>query len=424
VDSIRIPAHRLGVFTLATRIEEMLDLGPIDDGSAPDAALGARIDRALREEAAKLRAANEISPEVDLEAMARDAHEELLGLGPLQALLQEEDLLEIHVQGYSSILSVRASGARRAEVPFASDASMRRVLRRLCAAHGGRPAGANESVVERALGTFDADLLVVLEPVARDGAIAMIRRRPQAALSLEDLVRSGAMSRAMATFLGQVVANRRNVLVAGPPGAGMRAIVAALACSGAPGDRVLVVQSGSSPLPMLQAACAILVPSDGPCEPVVRAACRLRPDHLVVPYFEGAVASEVVDAIAAGAEGVVAAARAPSLRHALGRLVAQIATVRAGVPTEAVRESLLASFEVLVEYTRLRDGRTRVLRISEPAGIEGKDVALRDVFSFAAERVASGGAIEGSFHPTGVVPKLVEELAARGVPVEQGLFRR
>jgi pilus assembly protein CpaF len=94
------------------------------------------------------------------------------------------------------------------------------------------------------------------------------------------------------------------------------------------------------------------------------------------------------------------------------------------LPIESVREWLSASFDLAIEVVRLRDGRSRVARIAEPAGVEGNIIAMRDIFTFSVERTASGGTVEGSFHPTGVVPKVADNLQARGVPIDPNLFRR
>jgi pilus assembly protein CpaF len=155
----------------------------------------------------------------------------------------------------------------------------------------------------------------------------------------------------------------------------------------------------------------------------VQAAARVHPDRLVVGAFAGPVAAELVDAMGDGVDGVLAAARAPTLRQAMLRLTADLAATRPGLVPEVARDWLASVFDLAIEVARLRDGRHRVLRVAELA-VEGGHVALRDVFTFTVERTAAGGAIEGSFSPTGVVPGIVEDLAARGVAVDPSIFRR
>ncbi len=155
----------------------------------------------------------------------------------------------------------------------------------------------------------------------------------------------------------------------------------------------------------------------------MQAAARVRPDRLVVGAFAGAAAAELVDAMGNGIDGVLAGARAPTLRQAVLRLTADIAGTRPGISPDVAREWLASVFDLAIEVARLRDGRHRVLRVAE-LGVEGNKVALRDVFTFTVERTAAGGAIEGTFTPTGVIPRILEDLAARGVAVDPTIFRR
>ena len=91
---------------------------------------------------------------------------------------------------------------------------------------------------------------------------------------------------------------------------------------------------------------------------------------------------------------------------------------------DAAREWLASSFDVGIELARLRDGRLRVIRVSEVAGIDGGAVSLRDVFQFAVERSAAGGALDGTFSATGYVPRFVEDMRLRGIAVDPGMFDR
>lgn len=418
--AVRTAPMQIAVATLISRIEEMLDLSPLDNGSPPQEPLASRLDRAVREELPKLKASGEIPPDVDVETAAREAREELFGLGQLEQLLRDDDVLEVYIQSHTNVFTTRAAGGRHAENAFASEACCRRIVRRMCW-QAGAPVGAQESVVERVL-RDGTQLIAIFEPYAVEGVIATLSRRGHAAHSIEDLVRNGVMSRAIATFLTQVVAARRNILVAGPPGSGVGVFVGALASASSAGERVLVVQEPGSPAPMIPNASMLMIGSSDRAREIMGAACRVRPDRLIAPSLGGEAAAQLLDAIAGGAEGVVAGVRAATLRLAVARLAAEAA--RFGTGIDPARELVSASFDVLVEYARLRDGRPRVLRVSEPTGVEAGAVSMRDLFVFSFERTASGGAMEGSFHATGVIPAVAEDLAARGLSLEPGLFRK
>lgn len=411
---------RNSAVALIRHVEEALDAAVLQGGS--DAAASS-IDRALRDKANQLRNSGSLPANTDIETVITEARTELIGLGPLEPLLHDDDVAEIRIPAYSSIITERVSGMRRAEAPFASEASMMRILRRMCA-QCGAPIVDEEHVVERYMQTPGGHLIAVLPPVSQQGASAVVRKQSIAPQTLEDLVRNNAMSRAMATLLTQAVGSKLNILVACASGSDSRAFMSALSSAARPSDQIVVLQEPRSAISVGRDATTLVVQDARQGSEVARVATRLGMDMLVVTAFEHDVAAEVIDAIGAGLEGVIAAAHAPSLRHALARVAPEVANSRPGLPVEAVREAIHASFDLLVEYVHMRDGRARVLRIAEPAGVEGKMIALRDIFTFAVERTASGGAIEGSFHPTGIVPKAAEDLQARGMPLDPSLFRR
>jgi pilus assembly protein CpaF len=148
----------------------------------------------------------------------------------------------------------------------------------------------------------------------------------------------------------------------------------------------------------------------------------MRPDRLVVGSLPG-VAAEIALAQAEGVSSVIAAARSGTLRQAIARLTAELATTRPGTSVEAAKETLAATFDLVLEVGRTKDGRARLLRVAEMR-YEGSGIVTRDIFLFSVERTAASGAVEGTLHPTGNVPVIVEDLSLRGINVDPGLFRR
>jgi pilus assembly protein CpaF len=279
-----------------------------------------------------------------------------------------------------------------------------------------------ETLVER---YTSRGLLVqaVLPPTSQYGHALVIKKRRRAEAGLDDLVRSGTISRAMATFLRACAAAHINMLLVGPSD-GTALLLSALTSAGQPTDRIVALQTvdelwGLEPEPI----CMRLSDSPEEATKLVRAAAKLRPERLVVSPMVGQVAADVASIIAEGCEGVLAAVPAPSLRHALDRLVSDLMAARPGFTVEAAKSWLLSSFELAVEIARLRDGRTRVMRVAELQAAEG-GVVGRDVFTFVVERTALGGTVEGSFVATGVVPRVADELGSRGNALDSALFRR
>lgn len=418
----RIAAHRGAIIGLIDRVSEMVDLRALDDGAAADDALIGRVDRALAEHAAALHAQGEVPGEVDVDALIAEARRELLLLGPLTPLFDDEDVSEIQIVRSDYVVAMHGRRQVPSDLGFSGEAAVGRVIRRLCVA-AGKSLQPGETFVERRLAR-GARMFAVLPPASDHGHMVVIRKPQRADLTLEDLVRSGTISRAMAGLFAQCVEARANILVTGALGAGATSLIGALAAAGSTNDRVVVLQEDDELIFNQPHTISIMLgetAEEG--ARAVQAAARIRPDRLVIGAFAGRVAAEVVDAMGDGIDGVLAAARAPTLRQAAARLTADLAVTKPGLTPDIAREWLASAFDLVIEIARLRDGRHRVLRVAELA-VEGGHVAVRDIFTFAVERTAAGGAVEGSFHPTGVVPGIVEDLAARGIQIDASIFKR
>lgn len=420
--TIRAAAHRGALVALIDRVNELIDLRALDGGAPPDDAMIARVDRALAERATALRAEGAIPGDIDLDALLAEARRELLDLGPLAPLLADEDVSEIQIIRSDYVVAMHGRRQVPSDIGFSSEAAVARVIRRLCAS-GGKPLQAGEHFVERRL-PRGARMFAVLPPASDQGHMVVIRKPQRADLTLEDLVRSGTISRAMAGLFAQCVEARANLLVTGAVGAGATSLLGALAAAGSTTDRVVVLQEDDELIFNQPHTISILLgetPEEG--ARAVQAAARIRPDRLVIGAFAGSVAAEVVDAMGDGVDGVLAAARAPTLRQAAARLTADLAATKPGLTPDIAREWLASAFDLVIEIARLRDGRHRVLRVAE-LEMDGSRITARDIFTFVVERTAAGGAVEGTFHPTGVVPGIVEDLAARGIQIDASIFKR
>ncbi len=235
-------------------------------------------------------------------------------------------------------------------------------------------------------------------------------------MSLEDLVRGGALSKSMAAFLEAVGAAGTNVLVCGShPHVTIGVLAAVAGAALAPTSRVAVVH-GSDEIALGQAHVLAISAADAEIADSLRAAVKLGVDRLVVPDLGVASTAATFDTICEGGSAVLAAINAPTLRHGLSRLSAQLVMTDA-ISLEAARDVVGECFEIALEVITLADGRVRITRIAELGGSDAKGIANRDIF-------VSTDTADGGFTATGVVPRLVNDLALRGVRVDPGLFRR
>ena len=408
--------NRLALITLVDRVADAVDLAPLRTSPNVDETLSQNVERAAREQASSMRDEGEAPEGIDLDALARDAVRELLGLGAIGALLDDDEVSEIQCVRNDQVLVNRGGTIAHAGASYTSDEALGRAIARL-AHQSGEPVKPGELVIERRL-PRGAHMIALAPPAVAAHAV-VIRKRRKVDATLEDMVRSGALSRPMAVFLDACIQARANVLACAPAGTSAAQLVAALASAAPPGERIALLSDVEEvQIPQAHVVAISLADARAPsAEEVVRAAARLRPDRLILSTIPTGVTAPLVEAIDEGAEGVIAAGCAPSLRQLLARFVSQLVLSRPGLGAESARECINEAFDVAVEMTTLADGRPRILRIAELSGYDGK--GPRDIFTFIPEQ--SG---DGTFQASGAQPRAIADFASRGVKLDPSLFKR
>jgi pilus assembly protein CpaF len=404
------PGRRLALTTLLDRIADTVDFAPLRASPVVSDPLAIQLERAAQEAAAAMRKDGEAPEGVDLDAIVREAVRELVGTGPIGALLDDDDVTEIHCTRFDQIVTRRAgAGVVTEPTTFSSEEALYRAMVRL-AQQSGDPWRPGEPVMERRVprGT----MLAVTPPLSSHHVVS-IRKFSHVNGSLDALTQAGVLSKPMAQFIEACMAARANILVFGTK---PLPVLAALAAGATSSERVVSVQdveevgAGGAHVAKL----SVLDAGKGG-EESVRAAVKLHPDRLIVSPLVGGVAAGTLDAILGGNRGVLAALPGPSLRQAVGRLVAQLALYRpSSLTLDGMREVVAEAFDVAIEVVVLAEGRLRVTRIAE-LGPDAKGIAIRDIFT--ADAGAEGGA-------TGAIPRIAADLANQGIKLDPALFKK
>lgn len=371
-----------------------------------------RVEPALREAWAQV--SGERSGKMPSDGVLEQARAELLELGPLGDLLADGNVSEIAFVGPRRVTVTRGGRARSGGLGFSCEQSLRLSLNRLCAA-AGEPLPLSSLPFERRIA--DGTSVSAVQGTAGEWLV-LIQKPRKLSGSLEDLVRRGTISRAIAVFLYQCLTARLNILVIGPRDGGAELVLAALAAAVPDEDVLYCGELDAS----VEGARRLVI--GGPVEQTnqaVRLATRMPLGRLMVELGSASLTEAVCSAVCDGGDGVIATRTGSSLRRGLLRLVSELAVGRASAPA---RELLAGTFEVVIEVARLRDERHRVLRVAELVGTQADDFELADVFTFVADRTAAGGLIEGSFVPASTPPPVTEVLRLRGVATDSSLFSR
>ena len=376
--------------------------------------LADRVELVLRELVGKASSVKDAPMSLAPERLLELARDELLELGPIGALLADTSVTEIGVVRFDQVVAARAGRSLAVEPGFSSERALGWAVARLRfeAMQGG-----SDSEFR-----LESGSRVSVDPGATGkAACVLIRKAERLALTLDELVRRGVISRAIATFFRHCLVGRVNVLVVGGHDGSAEQLLSALVGSqsdarsvwvgdGIVGQSEVAVDFGLSSVAEARRALAVKAGLPG-----VRFAARLGTPE---------VTAAVTEMVASGVDGVLALRHASSIKRALMRLSAEIAAARPGLGIRAARELLAGAYDVVVEVARLRDERVRVLRVVELTGVAADEIELQEIFSFLPDRTAAGGAVEGTFNPSGTVPQVVEAMRARGENLDSSLFSR
>jgi pilus assembly protein CpaF len=410
------------------RLIEALDLRRLDVEKLAGAELRARARVAVARILDEIRAAGRLPPAAVTEELARDVLDEALGLGPLEVLLADDDVSEIMVNHARQIFVERRGKLTRSERTFSSDAAVLAVIERIVTPLGRR--------IDESSPLVDARLQdgsrvnAVIPPLALKGPSLTIRKFRKERLQIADLVRSGTLTAEMAWFLEMCVTARKNVVISGGTGSGKTTLLNVVSSFIPAGERIVTVEDAAelqlpqehwvqleTRPPNLEGKGAITV------RELVKNCLRMRPDRIVVGECRGGETLDMLQAMNTGHDGSLTTLHANSPRDAIARMETMVLMSGMELPVRAIREQIAAAVQVIVQQARLSDGSRKVTRITEVTGMEGDVVTLQDIFAFRHEGRDAEGRVVGRHGPTGLVPRLCEDLEKLGLPARLECFR-
>lgn len=385
--------------------------------------------RARVEAAARLLAAENFPGLVgDLkeETVARVV-DEVIGLGPIEPLLRDPTITEVMVNAPNEVYIERDGVILPTEVAFRDEAHVNRIIDRIVARLGRHVDEASPMVDARL--PDGSRVNIIIPPLTARGAAITIRKFRQDRYTLNDLVGIGSLSSEMAALLAACVKARLSIVVSGGTGSGKTTLLNALSEHISEAERIVTIED---PLELkLQQRHVIAMERRPPSaegrgevtqRELLRNALRMRPDRIVVGEVRGAEAFDMMQAMNTGHEGSLTTVHANSPRDGLGRIEQMILMAGFDLPVSAIREQMASALHIIIQLTRLSDGRRKVVNLTEVSGMEGPIVTLQDIFVYQQTGVAPDGTVLGEMHPTGIRPKFTDRLRAAGVDVNEATF--
>jgi pilus assembly protein CpaF len=363
------------------------------------------------------------------EQLVDEVRHELFGLGPLEPLLADPAVSDILVNSPHNIYIERHGKLERTNVTFKDGEHLRRVIERIVSTVGRRIDESSPMVDARL--KDGSRVNAIIAPLALEGPVLSIRRFGVEPLRMSSLLENESLTTEMAEMFSLCVKARLNILISGGTGAGKTTLLNALSAFIPEDQRVITIED-SAELQLQQPHVVRLETRPPNIEgrgevtqrDLVKNALRMRPDRIVIGEVRGGEAIDMLQAMNTGHEGSLTTIHANSPRDALARLETMIQMAGLRLDDRAIRRQISSALDLVIQATRLPDGRRRITSVTEVLGIENDVVVMQEVFQFAREGVAANGAVLGKFRGTGVVPRFVERLHTYGLRLSHNIFTR
>ncbi|AZD04021.1 CpaF family protein [Pseudomonas chlororaphis] len=354
--------------------------------------------------------------------------DEVLGLGPLEPLLNDASVSDILVNGHASVYVERFGKLQRTDVRFRDDQHLLNIIDRIVSSLGRR--------IDESSPLVDARLKdgsrvnAIIPPLAIDGPSMSIRRFAVDLLNTESLVQMGTLTPGIALMLKAIVRGRLNVLISGGTGSGKTTMLNVLSSFIPHNERIVTIED-SAELQLQQPHVVRLETRPSNIEgrgevgqrELVRNSLRMRPDRIVIGEVRGAEALDMLTAMNTGHDGSLTTIHANTARDALGRIENMVSMTGATFPIKALRQQIASAIGVVIQLERQEDGTRRLVSVQEINGMEGEIITMTEIFSFVRSGLGEKGEVVGEFRPTGMVPAFRDVLAKRGIELPLSLFR-
>ena len=352
---------------------------------------------------------------------------DILGLGPLEALLADDMVTEILVNGPSTVFIERGGKLDLSPVKFRDNDDVMRIVERIVAPLGRRVDESSPMVDARL--PDGSRVNVIIPPLSLIGPCISIRKFPKHALTPDELIKKGAMTPGIADFLRACVKAALNIVVSGGTGTGKTTILNALSSYIPEGERILTIEDAAE-LRLQQIHVVRLEARPANVEgkglisirQLVINALRMRPDRIVVGEVRGAETLDMLQAMNTGHEGSMATIHANAPREAISRLEQMIGMAGMPMTIASIRGQIASAVRMIVQLQRLSDGKRKVTSIAEITGMEGDILQMQEIYKYVRTGTAADGTVEGHFQATGVRPRFLADLVARGINIPGAYF--
>lgn len=360
--------------------------------------------------------------------LAQELESEILGLGPLEPLMQDNSISDILVNRSDEVYIERGGHLELTNVQFRDNAHLLKIINKIVA-NVGRRIDESSPMVDARL-PDGSRVNAIIPPLALDGPILSIRRFMVMRPTMEEILLRGSLSPVMGEVLQNIVKSKLNILISGGTGSGKTTLLNILSTFLGIHERIVTIEDAAELQLQKRNVCRM------ECRPpniegkgeitqrdLVRNSLRMRPDRIIVGEVRGPEVMDMFQAMNTGHEGSMTTIHANSTRDALLRLETMVNLAGYNIPQGALRHLISSSLDVIIHLARHSDGVRRIVSFSEITGLESEVVSLQDIFVFDRRGVAADGKVLGQYVSTGIRPKFAERCRLFGFPLKDEYFQ-
>lgn len=358
--------------------------------------------------------------------LIKEIIQEAKGFGPLDPLLEDPSISDILVNGAKNIYVEKNGKLYKTSIVFKDNNHLKNIIERIVSKIGRRIDEKSPMVDARL--ADGSRVNAIIPPLALDGPSLSIRRFKADAGTMESLLKWGSISKEMAEVLEAAVAARCNIVISGGTGAGKTTLLNSLSAKIPPGERIITIED-SAELSLQQEHIVRLEtrPANIEGEGAITArdlvinSLRMRPDRIIIGECRGAETLDMLQAMNTGHDGSLTTLHANSPRDALSRLETMVMYSGIDLPERNIKNQIASAINIIIQVSRLQDGSRKVTKVSEIAGMEEGTITMQDIFVW--EQTGTGAkTVMGMHVSTGVRPKFIEKIKARGIEVNNQYF--
>ena len=359
--------------------------------------------------------------------IVQDIEDEMLGLGPLEALLADPSVSDILVNTFRQIYVERAGKLTLTDVRFASNPHLLKIIDKIVS-RVGRRIDESSPMVDARL-PDGSRVNAIIPPLALDGPILSIRRFAVVPLKMDDLLRVKTMTPQMAELLGAMVKAKLNVLISGGTGSGKTTLLNVLSVNIPASERIVTIEDAAEL--QLQQPHVVRLETRPPNiegkgeitqRALVRNSLRMRPDRIILGEVRGAEVLDVLQAMNTGHDGSMTTVHSNTPRDAFTRLENMMSMAGMQMPPKTARAQISSAIAVVIQAARLSDGQRKVVSIQEVTGMEGDVVTMQEIYAFRQTGIGPDGRVLGHFRATGIRPKFIDRLRTYGLIMPDEMF--